>query len=171
METNKTSDIYKTWPDGYMVRRMTMEDAKLAQRWFCGICPTSCDLEVALSAFPRDTPGFYVGEYQGEVVASAIRIPVAEGIYYGSYYYVVEKHRRFGFGGRLRDEVAASHVGSNILAIDAHSNLLEMNKRHGYVDSFHVSRFMGTLTKALIPTGKYQLKNVSHTQGELPVVF
>ncbi len=45
------------------------------------------------------------GEKDGEVVASAIRIPWGSGIYFGSYYYVDERHRGKGYGTRLRDEV------------------------------------------------------------------
>ena len=142
MATDKGPTIYKTWDDGFIVRSMTEEDAKIAQQWYSKICPTSCDLQVALKSTLYDG-GFYIGEYKGEVVASAIRVKVAEGIYYGSYYYVEPKYRRKGFGGRLRDDVARLHVGDSILAIDAHDNLLEMNQRHGYTEAFDVSRFAG----------------------------
>ncbi|KAI0209223.1 hypothetical protein LSAT2_006112 [Lamellibrachia satsuma] len=54
-----------------------------------------------------------------QVVASAIRIPWSDRVYYGSLYYVAKTHRRRGYGTRLRDQVAREHVGNNILAIDA----------------------------------------------------
>ena len=135
--------MYRRWEDGYLVRAMCADDAIVAQTWFSGIVPTSCDLQVALASYPPGSRGFYVGELHGQLVASVIRIPVADGIYYGSYYYVIEKHRKKGFGKRLRDEVAAEHVGNKVLCIDAHDDLLEMNKRYGYTESFRVSRFMG----------------------------
>ena len=62
------------------------------------------DLDVCLEVYPPG-PGFYVGEKDGEVIASAIRIPWGEGVYYGSYYFVAENHRKGGYGTRLRDQV------------------------------------------------------------------
>jgi len=58
------------------------------------------DLEITLSVHPPCAPGFYIGELNGEVVASAIRIPWGENIFYGSYYYVDPKCRGLGFGTR-----------------------------------------------------------------------
>ncbi len=65
---------------------------------------SKADLDVCLEVYPPG-PGFYVGELDGEVVASAIRIPWGNGVYYGSYYYVAEKCRGKGYGTRLRDQV------------------------------------------------------------------
>ncbi|ELT90021.1 hypothetical protein CAPTEDRAFT_206392 [Capitella teleta] len=136
--------IYREWEDGFMVRRMRAEDAKIVQRWYSQYCPMACDLDVVLASYPAEEKGFYIGEYQGEVVASAIRIPACEGVYYGSYYYVEEKWRGKGFGRRLRDEVAAAHVGNNVLCIDAMDNLEAMNKRKGYTTaSFQVVLYKG----------------------------
>lgn len=143
-------EIYKRWDDGFVVRKMTPNDTSVVQEWFAAICPTSCDLEVAVRAYPPDTTGFYVGELDGEMVASAIRIPMCEGIYYGSCYYTDERHRGKGFGRRIRDDVAAANVGKNILCIDAHSNLEEMNRRHGYHTAFNVVLYSGTYR----PTGE-----------------
>ncbi len=79
------------------------------------------DLDTSLAVYPPGE-GFYIGEYEGEVVSSAIRIPWSDGnpsVYYGSCYYVEEKYRGKGFGTRLRDQVAFGHVGDNILCVDA----------------------------------------------------
>ena len=51
------------------------------------------DLALVRGLFAEDNDGFYVGEVGGEVVASVIKMPVAEGIYYSSYMFVHEKHR------------------------------------------------------------------------------
>lgn len=138
------SKVYKKWDDGFVVRAMTTSDALVAQGWFSGICPTSHDLSVALQVHRKHHDGgFYVGEYEGELVASAIRIPWTPTVFYGSYFYVVEKHRRGGFGRRLRDDVATPYVGNNILCIDAHDELLAMNKKRGYTEGFRVTRYQG----------------------------
>lgn len=155
------STVYKTWDDGFVVRAMTEADALVAQQWYCGICPTSNDLLVALRAHQKHHQGgFYVGDYQGELVASAIRIPWTDTVFYGSYFYVLEKHRRAGFGRRLRDDVATPYVGDKVLCIDAHDDLLEMNKRKGYTEGFRVRRFQGiaSVRRPAVPcnTKEYQ---------------
>jgi len=149
MADNSEPHIYKRWDDGFVVRKMKREDTRVVQEWFAAICPTSCDLAVALSAYPPDTRGFFVGEFDGELVASVIRIPVCEGIYYGSYYYVDERFRAKGFGRRIRDDVADVDLDKNIVCIDAHDNLEAMNRRHGYHTAFKVALHSGTYR----PTG------------------
>ncbi|ELT90024.1 hypothetical protein CAPTEDRAFT_19685 [Capitella teleta] len=141
--------IYQEWEDGFVVRRMRADDAKIVQRWYGALNPTACDLDIALACYPAEEKGFYIGEYQGEIVASAIRIPVCEGVYYGSYYYVEEKWRGKGFGRRLRDEVAAAHVGNNVLCIDAHDDLETMNQRKGYTNGFKVVLYKGAPKRLL----------------------
>ena len=53
------------------------------------------DLGIALSVFPP-TEGFYIGELDGVVIASAIRVPWAENVMYGSLYFVHADYRRLG---------------------------------------------------------------------------
>ncbi len=62
------------------------------------------DLDVCMEVFPPG-PGFYIGEKDGEVIASAVRLPWGAGVYYGSMYYVAKPHRGKGYGTRLRDQV------------------------------------------------------------------
>ena len=161
MAANSGPHIYKRWDDGFVVRKMTQEDTQVVQKWFAAICPTSCDLAVALSAYPPDTTGFYVGELDGELVASVIRIPMCEGIYYGSYYYVDDRFRGKGFGRRIRDDIADVNVGKNIVCIDAHDNLEEMNRRHGYHTAFKVVLHSGTYRATGETRSDANLVNVS----------
>ena len=98
---------------------MTLEDAKIVQNWYTGMGATSIyDLNVTMSIWPR-IPGFYVGEIDGEVVASVIRVRCADNIFYGSMYYVDSKYRGQSLGYRLRYQVAGEHIGENILTVDA----------------------------------------------------
>jgi GNAT superfamily N-acetyltransferase len=113
--------VFKIYDDGYIVRGMTSADAKIVQEWYSGMGAISAyELDVALASFPAGR-GFYIGEYQGVVVSSCVRIPWGNNAYYGSYYYVHKDYRGKGFGVRLRDEVAYDHVkeAGGKLAIDA----------------------------------------------------
>lgn len=71
-----------------------------------------------MSVLPR-IPGFYIGELDGEVIASATRIRCADNIFYGSMYYVDKKYRGKSYGYRLKDQIATTHIGKNILTVDA----------------------------------------------------
>ena len=125
---------------------MTSRDAAIVQRWFMGMGDISkYDLDITLSVFPPGR-GFYIGEYDGRVVSSAIRIPWSDTVFYGSYYYVHKDYRKRGFGTRVRDEVAFEYVGDNMLAVDAVLDVVEVNKKKfRYVEAFKTRRFKGVV--------------------------
>ncbi|ELT91311.1 hypothetical protein CAPTEDRAFT_200744 [Capitella teleta] len=135
--------IYKEYDDGFVVRRMRPHETTYIQQWDSDLVPTGRDLDVAINSYSADSDGFYIGEYRGEVVASVIRIPLAEDVFYGSCFYVVEKFRGSGFGRRIRDDVAAGFVGSKTLCVDAHDFLEEMNKKRGYISGYNVVMYKG----------------------------
>ena len=121
---------------------MRRSDARKVQEWYSTMAHISHhDLDIALSVYPPG-PGFYVGELDGQVIASAIRIPWSDNTFYGSLYFVDEKFRRNGYGTRLRDQVAREYVGENILCVDAViGKVSETNKKHGYMERFKTARF------------------------------
>lgn len=136
--------IYKQYDDGFVVRSMTLDDAKIVQRWYGGMGHISIhDLDIALSVFPSHE-GFYIGELDGVVIASAIRIAWGKNIMYGSLYFVHADYRRKGYGTRLRDDVARAQVGSRTLCIDAvMGKVAETNRKLGYENGFITARFLG----------------------------
>ena len=143
LNKNKKQPTLKEYADGYVVRIMTPSDAKIVQEWHQGIEKISrYDLDICLRIYPSGH-GFYIGEYKDEVVASAIRIPWGDNLFYGSYYYVNVKSRGLGFGTRLRDEVARAYVGDSMLCVDAmlgkvaHKN----EEEFGYKSAFKTGRF------------------------------
>lgn len=124
---------------------MTANDAKIVQKWYGGMGKMSkYDLNTSLEVFPPGN-GFYIGEYNGEVVASAIRIPWAENVFYGSLYYVDGKYRGKGFGTRLRDQVAREYVGDNHLCIDSVTGKVarDNENKFEYKYAFNTCRYEG----------------------------
>ncbi len=85
------------------------------------------------------------------MIASAIRIPWGENVFYGSHYYVVKEHRRLGYGTRLRDQVAREYVGDNILCVDAENGVANKNEaKFGYVKAgFNTGRFQGVAKESV----------------------
>ena len=145
VNTNENPLIFKEYEDGYKVRAMTPSDARIVQKWYEGMGKISnYDLDTCLNVFPRGH-GFYIGEYEGEVVASAIRIPWADNVFYGSYYFVDARFRSKGFGTRLRDQVARAYVGDSILCVDAVMGKVAQNneQKFGYKAAFDTGRFHG----------------------------
>jgi len=137
--------VYRTFDDGYTVRSMRLEDAAIVQSWYCGMGVTSrYDLNTALQVFPASMRGFYIGEFEGRVVASIVGLPWADDVCYGSYYYVDKPYRTKGFGTRLRDEVAFEHVAGRKLCVDAVlGKVADTNRaKFGYKDAFKTGRFI-----------------------------
>ena len=132
--------MYKVYDDGYIVRAMTSSEVPIVHQWCTDLGAVSrYDLDVALRSFPPGR-GFYIGEYEGVVVASCVRLPWGNRVYFGSYYYVHKDYRRRGFGTRLRDQVAYGHVleADGRLCIDAvEGAVAEKNvSKFGYIPAF-----------------------------------
>ena len=142
--------LYKTYDDGYMVRDMTDEDEKIVVKWYCDLVINDGigvnDVAWVKSIF-SGRPGCYIGEYQGKVVASCVRLDWGNKTYYGSMYYVAEEFRGLGFGTRLRDEVAYGHVreAGGIVYVDAvMGKVVENNKnKYGYKENWITTRYRG----------------------------
>ena len=58
------------------------------------------DQAIAYTTCP-DRNGFIVGELNGVVIASALRVPWGDNLIYGGSFYVEEKHRGSRFGKKL----------------------------------------------------------------------
>ena len=141
--------VYKIFKDGYVVRGMREEDVKQVQTWYTELNSNSVpvdDLYLAQSIF-SGRPGCYIGEYQGKVVASCVRLDWGNKTYYGSMYYVAEEFRGRGFGTRLRDEVAYGHVreAGGIVCVDSvMGKVVENNtNKYGYKSSWVTTRYGG----------------------------
>jgi len=150
--------IYRQWDDGFVVRRMRRQDAEKVISWYSAICPTSIDLQVVLDVRgdddDDDVDGFYVGELNGEIVASKLETAVADGLSYGSLFYVDERYRSCGLGRRINDVARdlTERLSTNTVGIDAHSDLEAMNIRRGYKTAFAVTLYTGKVQPDDRPT-------------------
>lgn len=145
--------IYRRYDDNYIVRSMTLDDAVIVQKWYLenmGVI-SKYDLSIALSSFPASWKGFYIGEFQGRVVASAVCIPWRSDLCYASYYYVENSHRGRGFGTRLRDQVAWEHLGSRMLCLDSviGQTSRKNEEKFGYRPAFKTGMYEATVMGAV----------------------
>jgi len=150
MADRTKSRVYRQWDDGFSVRRMTRDDAEKVISWWVAVCPTSVDLQVVLDVRAdneeEEEGGFYVGELNGELIASKLEFAVADGLRYGSMFYVDERYRSLGLGRRINDvarDVTERASSDCIVAIDAHSELEAVNIRRGYKTAFALTQFTG----------------------------
>jgi len=151
MADSVKSRVYREWDDGFVVRRMTRQDAEKVISWYSTICATSVDLQVVLDVCEDDAnvDGFYVGELNGETVASTVEFAVGDGLSYGSMIYVDERYRNSGLGRRIMDVASdvTDRTSCNIVGIDAHSELEAMYIRRGYKTVFAVTQFTGKVER------------------------
>ena len=165
--------IYRRYDDGYIVRSMKSSDAEIITNWWSAIVAVPrYDLEVALAIFPASTKGFYIGEYEGRVVASLVHLPWAENILYGSHYFVDESCRGRGFGTRMRDEVAIEDLGRRTLCIDAVlGSVAEKNERKcNYKPAFNSGTFQCVSKSSYRPTSSGQTVIGVHVSS-LHIIF
>lgn len=151
MDRSRDVTVYKKWDDGFSVRSMTSDDAKIVENWYNEICPTGNDLEIALDVSDPSGKFFFVGELDGQVIASIANVPVCDGglLLYLSVFYVEEKYRKHGCGRRIMDEVAGAAVGdATVLALDSHAELEAMQQRRGCSSAFHVTLYEGRVKSA-----------------------
>ena len=126
------SEVYRRWDDGFVVRRMRRDEEPQVIKWFGALIDLSVDLEVILDIRGDDADGFYVGELNGELVASLIETPVADDLRFAGYFYVVERYRRLGFALRLITtalDVQHRRNWAGIIGLDALQSVVSMYEK------------------------------------------
>jgi len=104
MDDARKSEVYQRWDDGFAVRRMRSDDRQQVFKWSSADNRPICyELEVLLEARGEnvDDHGLYVGELNGEMVASLAVTRVADDLRYLGILYVVERLRRSGIARRM----------------------------------------------------------------------
>ena len=133
--------IYKTWDDGFLVRRLTEKDAKYVQQWFNAIDSLSPDLEMAFDANLEGE--FFIGEYKGEPVASVTNTNVADGLVYGSYVYVAKEYQRKGLAERLSGFIFNHGDQDTMFCIDCVDQTIQLAMRQGFQICVPIRCFVG----------------------------
>jgi len=147
MDTER-SKVYKCWDDGFVIRRMALDDAPQVIDWrYDEIMPV--DLQLALDIRRDDEDGFYVGEMNGEMVASYGETLVAGDLQHVSYIYVVEKYRMSGFARRMITtalEINRRRNWKGITGLDAVQNVESMYEKFDYKMDHNISLYQGTVS-------------------------
>lgn len=142
-------EVVREWDDGFVIRRMRQNEGQQVITWFSALAAMSCDLDVALSICEEDTDGFYVGELNGKMIASAVEVEVAVDIRYVGCVYVDEHHRRLGYAGRMMTTAGDIDNGLNsptsIVALDTHPYLESMYEKFGYKTAYKSADYQGTI--------------------------
>ena len=142
------SEVYRRWDDGFVVRRMRRDEEPQVIKWSGALIDLSVDLEVILDIRGDDADGFYVGELNGEVVASLIETPVADDLRFVGYVFVAERYRRLGFARRLittAHDVARRRNWAGIIGLDALQYVDSMYEKFDYKTAFHTTGCEGVV--------------------------
>jgi len=147
---SEQSNVYQRWDDGFLIRRMRQDEEVQVRNWWSEAGPVPADLEIALDMRGDDaaTHGFYVGELNGEMVASLSETRIADDLGYIGHIYVVEQFRKAGFAGRM---ITLAHSvrqadGDGILALDAPIYLESLYNKFGYKTAFEETLYLGTVS-------------------------
>ena len=129
---------------------MAPSDAVTVQEWQSKIgFPPQPDLEILLELHPPGSRGLYVGEFEGQAVASLIQVRWSENVLYATAFYVEEKFRRRGFGSRLLNVIAREHVGNVIVVLDSVEGwVAEIYQSWGYKEAFKTEWVRGVAKAA-----------------------
>jgi len=111
------------------------------------------DLQLAI-AIHRDMHadvdgGFYVGELNGEVIASSVESWIADDLKFHGHLQVVDKYRSSGFARRILatiDDVGKRRKWAGIDCFDAYQNLERMFKTFDLKTSHKMICYEGTVS-------------------------
>jgi len=145
------SEVYERWDDGFVIRRMTREDAQQVLKWIGAIRPVCHELYVLLEirGGSVDEDGFYVGELNGELVGSVVLAQIAEDLHHRGFLYVVEQHRGSGFAKRLTataNDVQRRRNWNGIVCLNTAVAREQMYEAFDYKAIGNVTRYVGVVS-------------------------
>jgi len=110
--------------------------------------PRSPDLEVALD-IRGDVDGFYVGELNGEMVASYVEAQVADDVRFIAYLYVVKRYRMMGLARRMittARDIRQCRYWTGVVGFDAVEYAQSMYEKFDGKPAFKMSYYQGTVS-------------------------
>jgi len=153
MTTNmERSNVYQRWDDGFVIRRMTLDDEPQVLEWWSDLI-MSVELQLTLDMRGDDQDGFYIGEKNGEMVGSLVMLLVADDLQFAGYLYVVEKYRMSGFAQRMITtalEINRRRNLSGIVGFDAMQNLESVyEKLANGKTAYNTTAYEGTVSTSV----------------------
>jgi len=145
------SKVYKRWDDGFVIRRMTLDDEPQVIEWWSDVI-MSVDLQLTLDMRRDDQDGFYIREMNGEMVASYCETLVADDLKFVGDIYVVEKYRMLGFARRMITaayEIGERRTWTGIIGLNAVPNLESMYEKFGYKTAYNTTLYEGTVSTSV----------------------
>ena len=147
MESSLESRIHKTYEDGFKIRSMTAEDVPMVMKWSFFYSEGTCsrELETVLNIHsPEECSHFYIGEYAGEAVATAVSISWGDNIFLDDYYFTKEKYRGRGFSLRLREYIREHYEDGALVLIDSVQEVTQANREiFGYIKISETAHYQG----------------------------
>jgi len=147
----KQSGVYRRWDDGFVVRRMKKGEEQQVIGWFGSIEAMPSDLELAIDMRGDyiDVDSFYVGELNGEMIASLVQTPIADDLVYVSAIYVDERHRKLGLTRRMINTAQEVEERKNRIAtsvLDSYEHLVSVYEKFGYRSAAKTTTYQGTVS-------------------------
>ena len=134
------TEVYRSWEDGFVVRRMRRNEIQQVMKWISSERPrfTPCELKCLLDMRAdnaNNIEGFYVGELNHQMVASIVVAPIADDLRYLGCLYVVERCRGFGFARRMltvAHDVEDRRGFAGVMCLTAIADMEPVFEKFGY---------------------------------------
>jgi len=99
------TEVYQRWDDGFVFREMRLHEGQQVNEMVGAARPISCELNILLEMLEEGShvDGFYVGELDGEVVASLVVTQISDDVKYIGLLSVAERLRGSGIGRTIMD--------------------------------------------------------------------
>jgi len=158
MDDIRKSELYQRWDDGFVVRRMRSDEGQQVIKWIGFDRPISSELNVLLDASGEniDDDLHFVGELNGEMVASLVVTPVADDVRYTGLFYVVEGLRRSGIAGRMltrAHDMVECRKFSGMICFDTFPQMQPMFAKLDYEPYGRLTRYRGVVSTDVNCTG------------------
>jgi len=154
IDYQKTSDmeVYQRWEDGFVFRKMRLHEGQQVNEMVSAARPISCELNILLEMREEDShvDGFYVGELDGEVVASLVVTQISDDVKYIGLLSVAERLRGSGIGRKMMDAGHEVTLPSwnGILCFSTAASMESMFERQNYRTTAKLTGYLGIVSNS-----------------------
>jgi len=149
MATKETPEVYRRWDDGFVIRRLRSDEEPPMFTLPDGLVDVQMALAVHRDNTDKATCNFYVGELNGEVIASQVETRIADDLSYYGHFCVAEKYRWSGIANKMNAivvDISKRRKWTGIEGFDIYQHSKGTYEKLGYKMARETICYEGTVT-------------------------